>query len=222
MPSLCPRCQAPLPQAAAFCTRCGSPVAPAEPAEAPKTSRMAITAFVFAFIPVCLNLVGAALGIAALVRIGRAPKKLQGKGLAIAAIAVGCGNLFFGTGIVAAIAIPNFVKYQARAKQAEAKMGLERILHARGSAEARLGRAPEDLKELGFEPPERHRYAYFYGGDAVQPAEGGPYQVPADLQDAGEETVAIAVGNIDADETLDVWVLKSDGRIENVVNDIAE
>jgi type II secretory pathway pseudopilin PulG len=180
---------------------------------------MAIAALVLAFIPVCLNVAGIALGIVSLVRIGRAPRELQGKGLAIAAIAVGCAG-FIVAGILSAIAIPNFIRYQSRAKQEEARASLKAIDLARRTAEAESGQPPVDFTELGFAPPDLRRYAYFYGSEELQPTEGGPFQIPAELPGVGDDAVAFAVADIDSDPALDVWVLSADGRIENVVNDL--
>ena len=46
---------------------------------------------------------------------------MGGKGLAIAAIPVGIVVFVFFTGIIAAIAIPNFIKYTRRARESEAQ-----------------------------------------------------------------------------------------------------
>jgi hypothetical protein len=60
------------------------------PPTQPKTSGLAIAAFVCGLIPLCLiHLVGVALGIAALIVISKRPQHLKGQGFAIAGIAVG-------------------------------------------------------------------------------------------------------------------------------------
>ena len=220
MSGLCPHCQAALLPAAAFCAHCGKPVAEREPQDSPKTSSMAIAAFVLAFIPVCLNFVGLVLGIISLVRIGSQPTRLKGRGLAIAAIAVGSVNMVVP--VLAAIAIPNFIKYQARAKQAEAKTTLQSLHAAYRTAQMERGDPPEDLEALGFVPPEKRRYAYFYANEVVQPKEGGPYALPSEGPELGDEVIAVAVGNIDSDPTLDVWTIDTEGQAQNVVNDLEQ
>jgi type IV pilus assembly protein PilA len=92
------------------------------PQQAP-TSGLAIAALIFAFL---LPPIGFILGIIALVQINRAHGQLKGQGLAIAALVLPV-LLTFVVGVLAAIAIPNFLRYQLRSKQAEAKVNLGAI-----------------------------------------------------------------------------------------------
>jgi len=90
-----------------------------------KTSGMAIASLVLAcifFIPL-LPLIGAILGIVAVIRLR--PDQ-GGKGLAIAAIPIGLVFFLF-TGILAAVAIPSFIKYTRKAKTLEARMSLQKM-----------------------------------------------------------------------------------------------
>lgn len=87
-----------------------------------KTSALAITALVFSLL-MCtplFPLLGVIFGIVAIVKIGKDPTK-SGKGIAIAAVAVGAPALIVSTGVMAAVAIPAFIKYIRRAKTAEAE-----------------------------------------------------------------------------------------------------
>jgi type IV pilus assembly protein PilA len=63
-------------------------------------------------------------------------------------------------GILAAIAIPNFIKYQGRSKQAEAKQALRAYFmaerHYFSEADAYTG----DFGAVGFAPERGNRYAY--------------------------------------------------------------
>jgi type IV pilus assembly protein PilA len=73
-------------------------------------------------------------------------------------------------GILAAIAIPNFVKFQCRSKQAEAKTNLKALYTAQGSyraeydtylALAATGYSGVPLNSLGFQPQgAKIRYDY--------------------------------------------------------------
>ena len=64
-------------------------------------------------------------------------------------------------GILAAIAIPNFVKFQCRSKQSEARVNLKGIHNAMQRFRADNGRYPMTLSETGWEPRGvKVRYTY--------------------------------------------------------------
>ncbi|HCF60206.1 MAG TPA: prepilin-type cleavage/methylation domain-containing protein [Myxococcales bacterium] len=171
-------------------------------------------------------------------------------------------------GILAAIAIPNFIKFQARSKQSECKGNLKAIFTAERSFFQEKDRYSVRFREFGFAPERANRYGYRIGKDAVSlenrstvdvvpgldlstgndvNAIGvdtfkhglqmdvdlaaavaavptftttgllGPDTIPG--HDFGTETAgcpkspcnwaAIAVGNIDTDDTNDVWWISS-------------
>jgi type IV pilus assembly protein PilA len=64
-------------------------------------------------------------------------------------------------GILAAIAIPNFIKFQARSKQSEAKANLKAIFTAEKAFFQEKDRFSSVTGEVGFEPERNNRYAYF-------------------------------------------------------------
>ena len=66
-------------------------------------------------------------------------------------------------GILAAIAIPNFVKFQARSKQSEAKANLKAMFTAEKAFSAEKDRYTNLVGEMGFSPERNNRYAYFAG-----------------------------------------------------------
>lgn len=93
-----------------------------------KTSALAVVALVLScliFLPL-VPLIGSVLGIIALVRLADRPD-LGGKGLAIAAIPVGLVVVLFLQGIMAAIAIPAFIRYVRKSKTVEATESLDRL-----------------------------------------------------------------------------------------------
>ncbi len=106
-------------------------------------------------------------------------------------------------GIVAAIAIPNFLKYQARAKSAKAKVDLVAIWTAEKAwADAHGGEYAEfdvdetDQSDSGFQglgvtlqKPLHHGYSAYYIGSTLW---------------------IVASGNIDEDTATDDWELSSD------------
>lgn len=71
-------------------------------------------------------------------------------------------------GILAAIAIPNFMKFQARSKQSEAKTNLKGIYTAEKSFYQEHDSYNPWLSMVGFAPERGNRYYYTLGGTAPQ------------------------------------------------------
>jgi type IV pilus assembly protein PilA len=69
-------------------------------------------------------------------------------------------------GILAAIAIPNFIKFQARSKQGEAKANLKGWFTAQRSFIQEKDRYAENIRVIGFGPERGNRYAYYFGATA--------------------------------------------------------
>jgi type IV pilus assembly protein PilA len=65
-------------------------------------------------------------------------------------------------GILAAIAIPNFIKFQARSKQGEAKANLRSWFVSQRAYLQEKGVYAESLKTIGFSPERGNRYAYYF------------------------------------------------------------
>jgi len=175
---------------------------------------------------ICLSsVVGAILGIVALLRIRREPR-LPGRGRAIAAIVVAVGLLPFQVGMLAAIAIPNFIRYQAVAKQNECKVNLRALSNAQEGYRAAHGRYAGTFAELEFAVPAGNRYAYLLSESAVLPIDAR-YRLPAGFDPvaearalslsvgvSGDRFLAACVGNIDNDPTVDVWTVSSEDRLQ--------
>jgi type IV pilus assembly protein PilA len=64
-------------------------------------------------------------------------------------------------GILAAIAIPNFIKFQARSKQSEAKANLKAAFTAEKAFIQEKDRYEPLINIVGFSPERNNRYAYF-------------------------------------------------------------
>src|ERR1700687_4530042 len=64
-------------------------------------------------------------------------------------------------GILAAIAIPNFIKFQARSKQSEGKGHLKAGFTVQKASVQEKDRFSSLTGEVGFEPERNNRYAYF-------------------------------------------------------------
>jgi type IV pilus assembly protein PilA len=146
-------------------------------------------------------------------------------------------------GILAAIAIPNFIKFQARSKQSEAKANLKAIFTAQKAFFQERDRFSTLTGEVGFEPERNNRYAYFLANSGtIEPRTGAAlvqattftgiavdvfkygsaldqvYGATACSSAAGLTGTpatrfdALALGNIDADTTVDQWSISSDSR----------
>ena len=66
-------------------------------------------------------------------------------------------------GILAAIAIPNFIKFQAKSKQSEAKTGLKGIFQAQKSYFAERDSYSSAFNQIGYIPERGNRYSYHLG-----------------------------------------------------------
>lgn len=98
-------------------------------------------------------------------------------------------------GILAAIAIPNFQKYQAKARQKEAQIGLSAIYTSEASVKGEFGTYSGCLTEAGYQPDGVKRY-YSTGFSSAIVAVAGACNVPGgtatcnDLRTAGIGTAA--------------------------------
>jgi type IV pilus assembly protein PilA len=71
-------------------------------------------------------------------------------------------------GILAAIAIPNFIRFQARSKQGEAKSNLKSMFTAERSFYQEKDRYSGLVDEIGFSPERGNRYVYRLGSCAPE------------------------------------------------------
>jgi type IV pilus assembly protein PilA len=142
-------------------------------------------------------------------------------------------------GILAAIAIPNFIKFQARSKQSEAKSNMKAAYTAQKAFYQEKDRYSTLVGETGFTPERNNRYAYFMDtsctdlqgrSSAIAAAQsncgisvdtfkyGTAAAVTADFSGSGSGisgtcptcfATASASGNIDTDTTLDNWSIST-------------
>ncbi len=63
-------------------------------------------------------------------------------------------------GILAALAIPNFIRFQARSKQSEVKANLKSLFTAERSYYQEHDMYSEYIKKIGFNPERGNRYHY--------------------------------------------------------------
>jgi type IV pilus assembly protein PilA len=140
-------------------------------------------------------------------------------------------------GILAAIAIPNFVRFQARSKQSEAKTNLKALFTAQKAYYGEKDGYLSDGSIIGWAPEQGNRYRYDIGGTGSWSRPGtttGSYGViladstriktapsAASKPSAGGTAVGVigtcpacefagsAASNLDSDVTQDEWYLSS-------------
>ncbi len=130
-------------------------------------------------------------------------------------------------GILAAIAIPNFLKFQAKSKQSEAKTNLK------GIYTAETGYFGENnsygtFNAANWEPVGKARYRYTLGtaaedkGDMTLTVQAGQWTLnggaaPAQVANA---FTAGAQGNVDSDTDYDAWEINDANVLLNAFNDV--
>ena len=124
-------------------------------------------------------------------------------------------------GILATIAIPNFLQYQAKAKQTEAKNNLVAIHTGEIAYFAENNGYIDDFNAIGFGVSgSSQRYYYELGKANTGVLPPGCTESSLDKVDA-TNFVAVAIGNIDGDATCDVWTIDQDKVLTNVTNDVS-
>jgi len=109
-------------------------------------------------------------------------------------------------GILAAIAIPNFLRYQAKSKQAEAKVLLDGVFTSEVSYFAESNVFAVSTNNMGWTPAGMvkyytSRYITVHGGNTPG-------------------FTAHARGNIDNDPTIDHWTMNDQRVLSNITNDV--
>jgi len=139
-------------------------------------------------------------------------------------------------GILAAIAIPNFIRFQAKSKQSEAKTNLKAIFTAQKAYFGEKDKYVSDFKVVGFDPEPGNRFSYSINAACNKAQDASPtgrtYSAGCIGQDkarfteiptvggeplaAGVEGTcpncdfnAVAVGNVDNDKNADTWGITS-------------
>ena len=109
----------------------------------------------------------------------------------------------------------NFESYQLKAKQAEAKMMLSTVYTAQRANDVEFGGFSSDLESLNVST-QSDSGRYFVGF-----ADTPEWQaICPDCVVSETGFKAMAVGNLDDDETLDVWTIDENRQVEHLINDI--
>ena len=124
-------------------------------------------------------------------------------------------------GILATIAIPNFLQYQAKAKQTEAKNNLVAIHTGEIAYFAENNGYIDDFNAIGFGVTGSSQRYYYELGKANTGILPPGCTASALDKVAATNFVAVAIGNIDGDATCDVWTIDQDKVLTNVTNDVS-
>jgi len=127
-------------------------------------------------------------------------------------------------GILAAIAIPDFMKFQAKAKQSEAKTNLGQIFTSQVAYYGANNTYGETFDQIGWTPKGDTFYTYYLADEVISSARGQASPLPAGVKTFVENQsfLAVAAGNIDNDSTLDIWTVNEAKEIKNIQNDLME
>ena len=129
-------------------------------------------------------------------------------------------------GILASIAIPNFMKFTAKARQSEARTNLGELWVGQisywginGTYAGANGTNGQDAFQLiGFEIKSESvaRYTLLMD-EAIIEGRDVPSSLPASIASSMSGFTAIAVGNIDNDAFLDVWGINNSKVLKNEI-----
>jgi type IV pilus assembly protein PilA len=139
-------------------------------------------------------------------------------------------------GILAAIAIPNFLKFQAKSKQSEAKTNLKAIYTAQTGYYGE-NNTYNTFDKVNWAPVGTARYTYSLGAASsipTPPTAGTQVLIAgvpalADTSFTGvtparmvtdNSFIAGAVGNVDNDPAVDEWTINDNNSLVNTANDV--
>ncbi len=138
-------------------------------------------------------------------------------------------------GVLAAIAIPNFKKFQGRAKQSDAKTNLRSLYSAMALFQIENGRYPHSSSELGWKPGPGSKYIYLFGAQDSVAATSSPDGRRAQMMALANQMLSslrvqpyveagkfliVAVGDTDGDTGLDIWTIDHEQNLINPLSDI--
>ncbi len=137
-------------------------------------------------------------------------------------------------GVLSAIAIPNFMKFQERAKLSR-REGVREELHGLYIAErayfAEANRYGHSFADIAFAPSPTSRYVFFLGPqeELVGGSAGGAKAQQAAARGLPTHGITprvthqgfltAAVGNLDSDPQLEVWTIDETGTPANIEGD---
>jgi type IV pilus assembly protein PilA len=129
-------------------------------------------------------------------------------------------------GILAALAIPDFMKMLAKSKQSEAKSNLGAIFTGQVAYFGEQNTYGNMFELIAWAPEGQSLYAYYLDADTVINRKGDTDNPCAPASDPGAAAttatafIANATGNVDNDTTCDEWYIDERKNLVNSVNDV--
>jgi type IV pilus assembly protein PilA len=131
-------------------------------------------------------------------------------------------------GILAAIAIPDFLKFQAKAKQSEAKQNLGAIFTTQVAyfgENNTFGSGTNCFTDIAWSPEGKTLYSYFCGAQTIQNTkpQNGPFtsgDMPSQVASDESAFTVGAAGNVDNDDLNDKWTIDDAKNLKNTQNDV--
>ncbi len=105
-------------------------------------------------------------------------------------------------GLLAALAIPNFIKFQAKSRQSEARANLKSVYTSEKSYYGDQQTYYDEFDVIGFAPEGNNRYAYFAGGGGLETRKQGVAPTDAPGASAFCATGPQGIGEIDASQNF--------------------
>lgn len=137
--------------------------------------------------------------------------------------------IFFILFILAAIAIPDFLKFQAKAKASESQTNLGQIFFLQYKYKETFGHfagGPDAFSYLDWKPSGINTHSYFCGDDFIPNSRQRAYPRigrewrPAAVGSSDTGFTCAAVGNIDNDPALDFWLVNDQRVFINEPSDL--
>jgi type IV pilus assembly protein PilA len=145
-------------------------------------------------------------------------------------------------GILAAIAIPNFMTYQAKARQSEAKVSLGAIFTSATALQAETNTfVALNENVLGYKPSGTPKYSFWYAFGATPAGPNTPTAITGsnvatnggcnqgttptttfNVASTTTEFTSAAKGQIDTDATCDEWFINNNRNLTNPLNDVSQ
>jgi len=167
--------------------------------------------WIFYYIILPIGLIGLILGIIVVVHPGSTYKIKTMMKISIA------------LAILLSIAIPNFIRYQAKPKRCEVKGNLYDFYKKEKKKYSKNGIYATTFQELGWKPKDNFRYCYQLSEtEVIKPPTDANCTLPPGIKPfvSKDRFLIVAVGNIDNDTTLDVWSIDEKGNLKNLVDDV--
>jgi len=141
------------------------------------------------------------------------------------------GIVFLFLSVISAIAIPDYLRFRNKSYcNSPVKANLVSLFNAQMKYHLDRGEYASHthdkncLELLEWEPRCKSEIMFSYYCDTAEwPNEkGGSCPNPRFIPVTKDSFTIIAVGNIDSDETIDVWTINDAKELKNIVNDVVE